>query len=126
MNLQRAAEIQVLLEGVKLPATRDELIRYAALQDSDLAVELARLPDRAYDRLDEVGEELAPTQPVHVTEERLPRPESDQPPGGDDYVRPFPESGEVHTDAPPGNPPKKAIEKATKTLKKQQQKQEES
>ena len=38
MNLQRAAEIQVVLEGVKLPATRDQLVQYAALQDAAAAV----------------------------------------------------------------------------------------
>jgi hypothetical protein len=123
MNLQRAAEIQVVLEGVTLPATRAELLRYAAQHDPDAATELARLPDREYATIDDVGEQLAPTRPVHVSQERLPRPESDKPPGGDDYVRPFPESGRVDPDAPPDNPPKKAIEKAAKTQKKQQQEQ---
>jgi hypothetical protein len=121
MNLQRAAEIQVVLEGVTLPATRDELVHYAALQDADAAVELEIIPDRTYERLDEVGEELAPTQPVRPREQRLPKPESGKPPGGDDYLLPFPESGEVRTDAPPGNPPQKAIDKASQTLKNQQQ-----
>jgi hypothetical protein len=120
MNLQRAAEIQVLLEGVKLPATRAELVRYAALQDSEAAVELERLPDRKYERLDDVGEQLAPTQPLRTSAERPPRPESGEPPGGDDYLRPFPESGRVDPDAPPDNPPQKAIEKASAALKKQQ------
>ena len=64
MNLQRAAEIQVVLEGVKLPATRDELVRYAETQDAQAARELASISDREYERLDEVGEELAPTQPA--------------------------------------------------------------
>jgi hypothetical protein len=121
MNLQRAAEIQVVLEGVKLPATRAELVRYAALQDAEAAVELERITDREYERLDEVGEELAPTKPVHVTHERLPKPESGKPPGGADYLRPFPESGRVDPDAPPDNPPQKAIEKAAEAQKKQQQ-----
>jgi hypothetical protein len=120
MNLQRAAEIQVVLEGVKLPASRAQLVRYAATQDSGAAAELERIPDREYERLDDVGEELAPTQPVHVAEDRLPRPESGEPPGGDDYLRPFPESGRVDPDAPPDNPPQKAIEKASKAQKKQQ------
>jgi hypothetical protein len=123
MNLQRAAEIQVLLEGVKLPATRVELVRYAARENPGAANELAQLPDRRYDHLDEVGEELAPTQPVHVAKERLPRPESGRPPGGDDYLRPFPTSGRVEIDAPPDNPPQKAIEHAAETQKKQQQDQ---
>jgi hypothetical protein len=124
MNLQRAAEIQVLLEGVKLPATRTELVRYAALEDSEAASELELLPDRTYDYLDQVGEELAPTGPVQVKRERLPKPESGKPPGGGDYLRPFPESGRVDSDAPPGNPPQKAIDKASKTQKRQQKKQQ--
>ena len=121
MNLQRAAEIQVVLEGVALPATRDELVRYAETQDPQAARELASIADREYERLDDVGEELAPTQPVHLREKKQPRPESGLPPGGDDYVKPFPESGEVSTDAPPDNPPQKAIEKAAETVKRQAQ-----
>jgi hypothetical protein len=30
MDLQRAAEIQVVLEGISLPATRTQLVRYAS------------------------------------------------------------------------------------------------
>jgi hypothetical protein len=119
VNLQRSAEIQVVLEGVTLPATRDELVHYAALHDAAAAVELERIPDREYESIDEVGEALSPTQPVHSTEDWLPKPESGKPPGGDDYLRPFPESGQVRTDAPPDNPPQKAIEKASETQKKQ-------
>lgn len=120
MNLQRAAEIQVVLEGVKLPATRDELVRYAGNEDPAAARELERIGDRTYDRLDDVGEALSPTQPARAhAPARPPRPESGMPPGGDDYVRPFPESGEVRPDMPPGNPPEKAIDKASETVKKQ-------
>jgi hypothetical protein len=88
VNFQRAAEIQVLLEGIRLPATREELVRYAALQDAAAAAELERIPDREYRRLDEVGEELAPTAPVRASHDRLPRPESGEPPGGAAYVTP--------------------------------------
>jgi len=59
----RAAEIQVLLEGVRLPATRDELIRYAEPQDRAAARELRAIPARRYASLDEVGEALAPVNP---------------------------------------------------------------
>ncbi|MFL5953381.1 MAG: DUF2795 domain-containing protein [Gaiellaceae bacterium] len=99
MNSQRSAEIQVVLEGVKLPATRDQLVRYAALHDAEASAELARIPDREYDSIDEVGEALYPTEPLHREEERLPRPESGEPPGREDYVRPFPESGRVRSEA---------------------------
>ena len=120
MKPQRVAEIQVVLEGVKLPATRDELVRYAEAEDPQAARELERIGDREYERLDDVAEELSPTQPVRAHAETAPpRPESGLPPGGDDYLRPFPESGEVRVDAPPGNPPQKAIDKASETVKKQ-------
>ena len=120
MNLQRAAEIQVVLEGISLPATRRELVRYAEVHDPAAAVELDALPDREYRRIDEVGEELVATQPTHAPVERLPKPESGLPPGGRDYLRAFPESGAVRQDAPPTNPPQKAIEEQSKTLKRQQ------
>ncbi len=119
IDAQRVAEIQVVLEGVKLPATRGELVRYADKVDPQAARDLERIPDREYERIDDVAEELLPTQPVRADEETPPRPESGQPPGGDDYVRPFPESGEVRPDAPPDNPPQKGIEKAAETVKKQ-------
>jgi hypothetical protein len=119
MDSQRVAEIQVVLEGIKLPATRDELVRYAETQDTQAARELASIEDREYERLDDVGEALSPTQPVRPHEEKPPRPESGLPPGGDDYLRPFPESGEVRPSAPRDNPPQKAIDKASETVKRQ-------
>jgi hypothetical protein len=86
VNSQRAAEIQVVLEGVRLPATRDELISYARSYDATAAAELGVLPDRRYDRIDEVGEALVRVQPVVRAAPRLPRPESGLPPGGPDDV----------------------------------------
>jgi hypothetical protein len=95
MNLQRAAEIQVLLEGIALPARREELVRYAALQDAEAAVELERIADREYHSIDEVGEDLVHTQP-HVSEnQRVPHPESGGLPGGEDYVNPDPTPGAI-------------------------------
>ena len=88
MNLQRSAEIQVVLEGVKLPATRDELVRYAARWDNAAARELASIPDREYDRIDGVAAALTAVEPVRPEPERLPRPESGKPPGGDAYLDP--------------------------------------
>jgi hypothetical protein len=64
VNAQRAAEIQVVLEGVRLPATRRELIAYARRWDPAAASELGAIGDRAYDRIDEVGEALLRVQPV--------------------------------------------------------------
>lgn len=101
MNLQRSAEIQVVLEGVRLPATRDELVRYAARQDTEAAVALEHVADREYRTIDEVGEELAATRPVRAESERLPKPESGEQPGGDDYLKPHPsDTGQVRHDAP--------------------------
>jgi hypothetical protein len=86
VNLQRAAEIQVVLEGVRLPATRGELIAYARRWDPAAASELAAIGDRSYDRIDEVGEALLRVQPVARVEAQLPTPESGLPPGGDPHV----------------------------------------
>ena len=92
MSTQRAAEIQVVLEGIKLPATRDELVSYA--MDPAAAVELSAVPDRSYGRIDEVGEALLQVQPAQEPRRRFPHRHS----------------------ASPDNPPRDAIEK---TLKRQ-------
>ena len=122
----QVATLQSLLEGVDLPADKQRLIRYAHEQGagSGFTHLLERLPDREYSSLDEVGEALAPVQPAASAGKRPPREESDLPPGGDEYVRPHPTPGAVRDDAPPENPPQKAIEQQTKTQKKQQQRQE--
>ena len=63
MDIQRVAEIQVVLEGIRLPATRDELIAYARRYDAVAAEQLARLPERSYDSIDSAAEELLSVQP---------------------------------------------------------------
>ncbi|MFL5962875.1 MAG: DUF2795 domain-containing protein [Gaiellaceae bacterium] len=98
MNLQRSAEIQVLLEGITLPATREQLVRYAALQDAEAASELERIHDREYRSIDEVGEDLVQTQPQFPAEQPLPHPESGRPPGGEDYLNPAPRPGAIRPD----------------------------
>lgn len=126
MGFQTAAEIQVLLEGVPLPATKAELVDYARREDPEGARLLEALPDRDYRSLDEVGEALAPVQPSRAQPEAaVPREESDLPPGGETYVQPHSESGAVRHDAPPGNPPQKALEKQTKTQNEQLERQKE-
>jgi hypothetical protein len=126
MNFQSAAEIQVVLEGIALPATRDELVRYAAQYDAAAAAQLERLPNRAYERLDEVGEELAPTTMIHSPSRPLPKPESGKPPGGPDYVRAHPDdTGEVEADAPRDHPPSQVLEQVSKLQKEQKAKQDE-
>jgi hypothetical protein len=83
---RRAAEIQVVLEGIRLPASRAELAEYAASFDLDAAAAIRRLPDRRYGSIDEVGEALVPREPRPSPERRLPRPERGSPPGREAYV----------------------------------------
>lgn len=98
MELSAVAELQVLLEGVPLPNERSTLVRYAMREGAthDQLAMLERLPDRRFDNIDEVAEELAPVQPAYEHEEpHLPREESGLPPGGDAYTQEHPESGQV-------------------------------
>jgi Protein of unknown function (DUF2795) len=126
VGFQTAAEIQVLLEGVPLPATKAELVDYARREDPEGARLLEALPDRDYRSLDEVGEALAPVQPSRAQPEAaVPREESDLPPGGETYVQAHSESGAVRHDAPPDNPPQKALEKQSKAQNEQLERQQE-
>ena len=99
----RVAQLQVLLEGVPLPADKQELIRYARGEGAgpaELAL-LEALPEREYASIDEVGETLQPVQPVSPTEQpEQPKAESDLPPGGDAYTDPSPETGRVRERVP--------------------------
>ena len=128
VDSQRTAELQVLLEGVSLPAKRQELLDYAARQDDGgrFLGDLRALPDREYRSLDEVGEALATVQPQSASSPSpTPHEESDLPPGGDAYTDRNPDTGAVRHDAPPHNPPQKAIEEQSKALKQQQERQKE-
>jgi hypothetical protein len=125
MNSQRAAEIQVVLEGVPLPAKRDVLVEYAAREDSDAAAQLRTLPDKEYARIDEVGEALMQAPGPPTPPQGLPVPESGKPPGGPNYIgERDTEAGRVRHDAPRTNPPQQAIEQQTKKQKRQKQVQE--
>jgi Protein of unknown function (DUF2795) len=126
-DTQRAAELQVLLEGVALPAARRELVDYASRQDEGyrFRADLEALPDREYRSLDEVGEELVHLQPDRASAPQpLPRDESGEPPGGDDYVNAAPEPGAVRHDWPEDNPPQKVLEQQTQSQQTQQQRQQ--
>jgi hypothetical protein len=94
----RVAEIQVLLEGVPLPAGKRELLDHARREGAgpgELAL-LEALPDREYGSLDEVGETLYPVQPVSRPKQPdRPKPESGLPPGGEAYTDPSAEPGAV-------------------------------
>jgi hypothetical protein len=65
MDIARAAQLQVLLEGVSLPAEKAELLEHAVRQRAEpqLIADLRRVPDRKYGSLDEVGEALVRVQP---------------------------------------------------------------
>jgi uncharacterized protein DUF2795 len=96
MDLQEAARVQAVLEGVPLPATRQELVAYARENDGAVASALESLPDRKYESLDDVGEALVPVQPLPVEQAaKRPHAESGKPPGGDAYTDPDPETGRV-------------------------------
>jgi hypothetical protein len=92
------AELQVLLEGVPLPASKQELIDHAHRERAgpgELAL-LEALPDREFGSLDEVGETLYPVQPVTPAKQpEQPEPESGLPPGGEAYTDPAPVPGAV-------------------------------
>jgi len=124
MSFQRAAELQALLEGIDLPASREELIAYAAREDGAAALELERIPPGEYERIDAVGEALRRTQPLSPDGRVLPKPESGLPPGGSDYVNVSPESGAVRPPEGSVTPPQQVLEQQTQTLDRQQQSQQ--
>jgi Protein of unknown function (DUF2795) len=106
-SFQRAAELQVLLEGVPLPATRQELLEYAESTGGggSFRAELERLPEREFRALDEVGEELAAVQPRYSrSDARETRAESGAPPGGAAYTDASAEPGWVRERGPAGPP----------------------
>jgi uncharacterized protein DUF2795 len=98
MDFAAVAELQVLLEGVPLPNERSSLVRYATHEGAtwqQLAL-LRQLPERKFDTIDEVAEELVRVQPSREDKvPHSPREESGKPPGGDAYTRRSPTSGQV-------------------------------
>ena len=98
MELLDVAVLQTLLEGVDLPAEKEDLIRYAEREGatpSQLGM-LQRLPDREFETIDETAEELISVQPDREHEvPHEPLEESGDPPGGDDYTTQGPESGAI-------------------------------
>lgn len=118
--MQRSAEIQAVLEGISLPAKKQELISYMREQDGSFVSDLEGLPDEEFRSIDEVGRLLTLVVTAPQPGQDLPRAESGNPPGGKDYLEAFPEdTGKVRHTAPPANPPQQAIEKATKKKKRQ-------
>jgi Protein of unknown function (DUF2795) len=98
MDFAAVAELQVLLEGVPLPNERSSLIEYAVHEGASWQqlTLLRQLPERKFDNLDEVAEELVCVQPLREDEvPHRPREESGDPPGGDSYTQAHPVSGQV-------------------------------
>jgi hypothetical protein len=102
MSTRDVAELQAVLEGVPLPTSKRELLDYAWSQDGYRFTELlARLPDREFRSLDEVGEALFPVQPEwREPGPHEPKPESGRPPGGLAYTDASAEPGRVREDGP--------------------------
>lgn len=89
MEPAQAAELKSTLVGVPLPAQRDELLEYAVRQRAEptLLDGLRSLdPEKTYETLDDVVEDLLQVQPSRVEAQRAPRTESGLPPGGDSYT----------------------------------------
>lgn len=100
MDQRSVAELQVLLEGVSLPSERSSLMGYALGEGAhgEQIAMLRRLPDRSYDTIDEVAEELVSVQPPDDREEpHSPGEESGDPPGREAYTQLHPESGAVRS-----------------------------
>ena len=98
METSRATELQALLVGVALPAEKPALLEYAVRQRAEPAfiAALRSLPDRQYESLDEIGEELLHVQPPsEPAEPAAPHEESGAPPGGDAYTEQDPDTGQV-------------------------------
>jgi hypothetical protein len=93
-----AAGLQVVLEGVPLPAERNQLLEYARSQDVEprLLAALRAIPDKEYGYLDQVGEEVARVQPSwEKPPPQTPSESSDAAPGGPDYTRVPTDTGQV-------------------------------
>jgi Protein of unknown function (DUF2795) len=98
MDLSSVAELQVVLEGISLPAEREDLLDYAARQGATTVQigMLHRLPEQEFQTIDEVAETLVRVQPPRDREvPHRPREESGAPPGGDAYTKAQVESGRV-------------------------------
>ena len=90
MDEGTAAEIGTLLVGIKLPATKHEIVSYASEQgaQADEMAALRELEEREYESTMDVVEALSPVQPnLPEPEPRAPRAESGEPPGREQYTR---------------------------------------
>jgi hypothetical protein len=99
MDPARAAILKSTLVGVPLPATKPQLLEYAVTQRAEPALldPLRSLSDgKEYSSLDEVVEDLLQVQPARIDAvPHAPEEESGQPPGGDAYTDPDPDTGRI-------------------------------
>ena len=89
MNAQDVAVLKTVLVGVELPAEKAELLEYAVQQHAEPALlgALRSLPEREFESLDDVAEEILRAQPPRVEPDaQEPHEESGAPPGGDAYT----------------------------------------
>jgi hypothetical protein len=89
MDAPPASELKTLLIGVPLPAQKPELLAYAVQQRAEPALleALRSLPERRYESLDEVAEELVHVQPQQTNDTpQEPREVSGPPPGDAAYT----------------------------------------
>lgn len=98
MDLSSVAELQVVLEGISLPAEREDLLDYAVRQGATTVQVgmLHRLPEQEFETIDEVAETLVRVQPPREHEApHRPSEESGAPPGGDAYTKVHADTGRV-------------------------------
>src|SRR3954468_10878506 len=100
MDTHAAAELKSTLQGITLPSEKPLLLEYAVRQHAEPALlsALRSLPEREYESLDDVVEQLLQVQPPqNLSKSEEPHEESGQPPGGSaDYLAPRPsDTGQV-------------------------------
>ena len=97
-KLQVAALTEAVLGGVPLPASKEDLLAYAEQQNPPVEVReaLAGIPEQEYRALDDVAEAIARVQPsFNPPDPGTPKPESDEPAGGEAYTDPSAEPGTI-------------------------------
>jgi hypothetical protein len=100
MDTHAAAELKSTLQGIPLPSEKPLLLEYAVRQHAEPALlsALRSLPEREYESLNDVVEQLLQVQPPqNLSKSEEPHEESGQPPGGSaDYLAPRPsDTGQV-------------------------------
>lgn len=101
MEPAAAAQLKTALVGISLPAEKAQLLEYAVRQhvEPQHLEALRSLPDREFESLDEVVEELLHVEPRNAHDPPFPHEESGVPPGAADYTQADPsDTGQVPSD----------------------------